>query len=210
MIALPLAFLALAFSDSPAPAQSQIPDELRVQCGDEGPGRNDDLIVQACTDLLRSGESDHEVRFFALSHRARAYVRLSDYPRALPDFREAVRLEASDHHLWNGLCWSLAVLGDSLVEARAACDLALRLHPGDPEILDSRGLISLKEGRFQDAWSDYDQAVQIEPRGLSWLYGRGIAATRLGRIEEGSVDLARAEAAYPRIRSMFESYGIAR
>jgi Flp pilus assembly protein TadD len=210
MFALPFALLALALTGLAMHEQRPVQDGQRVQCGDENTDRNDHLIVEACTALLRSGGSDHERRFFALSHRARAYARSSDYQRAVPDFREAVRLEAGDHRMWNGLCWSLAVRGDSLAEARAACDRGLRLHPDDPEILDSRGLVLLKEGWFQEAWNDYDRACRIEPRGISWLYGRGIAAIRLGRVDEGLADLELAETGYPGIRAMYERFGISR
>lgn len=210
MTALPLALLALALAGPATHGQSPVEDQQRVRCGDDNTDRNDNLVVEACTALLGPGGSDHKRRFFALSNRARAYARLRDYRRAVPDFREAVRLEAGDHKMWNGLCWSLAVSGESLAEARAACDLGLRLHPDDPEILDSRGLVFLKQGRFQEAWNDYDRAFRIEPRGISWLYGRGIAAIRLGRVDEGSADLALAEAGYPGIRAMYERFGIRR
>jgi Flp pilus assembly protein TadD len=210
MAAFSLALLGLALAGLATHEQSPVQDEQRAQCGNENTGRNDHIVAEACTALLRSAGSDHGQRFFALSHRARAYGRLSDYQRAVPDFRAAVRLKTGDYKMWNGLCWSLAVRGESLAEARAACDRGLRLHPGDPEILDSRGLVSLKEGRFQDAWNDYDRAFRIEPRGASWLYGRGVAAIRLGRASEGQADLQRAEAGYPGIRAMYESYGIDR
>src|SRR5205085_5955723 len=140
--------------------------------------------------------------------RARAYVRLSDDRHAMPDYRAAFRAGVTEPAVANGLCWTLAVLGESLDEARAACDTRLRIAPDDPETLDSRGLVYLKQGRFQDAWDDYDCAVRINPYGISWLYGRGIAALRLGRTEEGRRDIELAESGYPRIRAMYERYGI--
>lgn len=179
-----------------------------VRCTDERPDRDNGAVVAACTSLLETPATTAPVRFDALSHRARAYVRLGDYPNALPDFRQAVREAPHNWQMTNGLCWTLAVLGRDLDEARTACDASLRDQPGNPEALDSRGLVALKQGRFQDAWNDYDAALRIEPRGLSWLYGRGIAALRLGHDREGRADVAAAQAAYPAIAHMFESYGI--
>jgi Flp pilus assembly protein TadD len=202
---LSILFAYLAIGPSPIQPPQQREEE-RARCSDESAARDDNAVVAACTALLR--RADREDDALAISHRARAYVRLGDYARAVPDYRKAVQLQAGDYRMWNGLCWSLAVRGEDLVEGRAACDRGLQLHPDDPEILDSRGLLSLKQGRFQDAWNDYDRACSIEPRGLSWLYGRGISALRLGRVEEGAADLRRAETEYPRIRPMFESYGI--
>ena len=208
MLTISLLSLASVVAQPNPGEQTQAREEQRLRCSDESADRDNERVVASCTALLLSSGSDGEARFLALSHRARAYVRMSDYGRALPDFREAMRLEPNDYRMLNGFCWSLAVRGEDLVEARTACDAALRLHPDDPQILDSRGLVSLKQGRNQDAWTDYNRAVSIEPRGLSWLYGRGIAAIRLGRVEEGLRDIASAEAQYPPIKAMYESYEI--
>lgn len=200
---------ALAFA-GPLPAQVSAPlqDLDWARCVDEDPARRDDDVVVACSALLEGSRLVDTRRADAISHRARAYARLGDYRRAVPDFREALRIGVGDPQIANGLCWSLAVLGQSLDEARAACDASLRAAPGDPRTLDSRGLVALKQGRFQDAWDDYDSAVRTEPNGISWLYGRGIAALRLGRSDEGRVDLERAEAMYPAIAGLYEGYGI--
>lgn len=126
----------------------------------------------------------------------------------MPDYRAAFRAGVAQPSVANGLCWTLAVLGESLDEARGACDARLREAPDDAEALDSRGLVNLKQGRFQEAWDDYDSAVRINPQGVSWFYGRAIAALRLGRIEEGRRQIEMAEIGYPGIAAMFESYGI--
>ncbi|HEV2865347.1 MAG TPA: tetratricopeptide repeat protein [Allosphingosinicella sp.] len=206
MIAALLAVLALG-AEVQAPRPPATAEQL-VACTDESGRRDDSAIIAACTAVLEAGNTDETTRLNALSHRARAYDRLFDYRHALPDFREAARIAPRNPRLLNGLCWSLAVLGESLDEALAACNAALEDSPGNPAVLDSRGLVELKQGRFQEAWNDYNAAVQTEPRGLSWLYGRGIAAIRLGREAEGRADLAAAEAAYPSIAAMYERYGI--
>lgn len=200
---------ALAFAGSllaHSPARSQ--EDGWARCRDESSTRQDDMVVAACSALLETRGLARDGRGDALFHRARAYSRLGDYRRAAPDFRESVRLGGRDPQLLNGLCWSLGVLGESLDEARRACDASLRAAPGDPRTLDSRALVALKQRRFQDAWDDYDAAFRAEPRGMSWLYGRGIAALRLGRTAEGRADIARAEAMYPGIAGMYEGYGI--
>ena len=127
-----------------------------------------------------------------LYDRGGVYEQLHEDDRAMQDYRDGMRRVPGDPDLGNALCWILGIRGESLDEARSACDRSLSLRPDYTPTLDSRGLVGLKQRRFQDAWNDYDAAVRLRPRGPSWLYGRGIAALRLGRIEEGRADIARA------------------
>ena len=178
------------------------------RCLDNSPQRNDAVVVTACSALLeRRGLLGSQVNMIK-ALRARAYARQRDYRHAASDYRDAFRAGVWEPSVANGLCWSLAVIGESLDEARVACDARLREVPDDPETLDSRGLVSLKQGRFQDAWDDYNRAFRINPQGVSWLYGRGVAALRLGRSEEGRRDIELAEMGYPGIGAMYASYGI--
>jgi tetratricopeptide (TPR) repeat protein len=140
--------------------------------------------------------------------RGLAYAMLNENRQALQDFRAAVRGAPDEPQMANGLCWTLAALDESLDEARAACDAALRLRPDYTEALDSRGLVSLRQQRFQDAWSDYDAAVRLSATAASSRYGRGIAALRLGRTAEGRADLAAALAASPDLATIYAGYGI--
>jgi tetratricopeptide (TPR) repeat protein len=201
-----VALLALGWFAQAAPVQPADADMTR--CQDTSPGRDDNMVAAACSAVLERGtlHGIDVARVQAL--RARAYVRLRDNRHAAADYRAAYRAGVTEPAVANGLCWSLAVLGESLDEARAACDARLRIEPDDEEALDSRGLVNLKEGRFQDAWNDYDRAFALNPRGVSWLYGRGIAALRLGRAEEGRRDIELAEIGYPGIAAMYVSYGI--
>jgi tetratricopeptide (TPR) repeat protein len=145
---------------------------------------------------------------FSYYGRGLAYAMLNDNREALPDFRAAVRGAPDEPQMANGLCWTLAVLGENLDEARQACDSALRLRPDYAEALDSRGLLNLKQQRFQDAWRDYDAALRLSPNAANLRYGRGIAALRLGRTAEGQADIAASLAASPDLAVTYAGYGI--
>lgn len=140
--------------------------------------------------------------------RGRMYEGAHDYPHATEDFREALRRAPNDPEMGNALCWTLAIRSESLDEARAACDASLRARPNHAPTLDSRGMVGLKQGRFQDAWNDYDAAVRIDAGGPSWVYGRGIAALRLGRTAEGRADIARAEGLNPGVTQYYADFGV--
>lgn len=145
---------------------------------------------------------------FAYENRGFARARLNDRVRAAADYRAAARLEPGNAGIQNGVCWNMVVAGEDLAVARAACDAALRIAPGNAGYLDSRGLVGLKQGRFQEAWSDYDAALRAEDNNAHYRYGRGVAALRLGREAEGRADIAAATARDPAIAENYRSYGI--
>lgn len=143
-----------------------------------------------------------------LLERGGAYENLRNDAHALADYREGMRRVPQEPDLGNALCWLLAIRGESLDEARRACDRSLRIRPDHAPTLDSRALVGLKQHRFQDAWNDYDAAVRLQPRGPSWLYGRGIAALRLGRTAEGRTDIAAAQAMSHGIDQYYVELGV--
>jgi hypothetical protein len=56
-------------------------------------------------------------------------------------------------------------------------------------------LVGLRQGRWQHAWDDYNEAVTADAGMMGSLYGRGLAALGLGRTAEGEADIAKAQAA---------------
>ena len=73
---------------------------------------------------------------------------------------------------------------------------------------DSRGLVYLRQGRYQKAIADYDAALDLSPK-VAWsLYGRGIARQRLGLTAAGQADIAAATALAPKIAEEAASHGI--
>ncbi len=130
------------------------------------------------------------------------------FPGAIADADEAARLKPGESLYQNNRCWARAVAGIELDTARSACDRALQLKPGSDATLDSRGLVGLRQGRFQEAWNDYDAAVRLAPNVASYLYGRGLAALRLGRQAEGQADIVRAIGIDADVARTYAAYGL--
>lgn len=144
----------------------------------------------------------------ALSDRGFIYEHdLNDYDRAVADYDQAATLAPENGDYQNQRCWARAVAGRDLDVARSACDEGLRLKPEDGEIWDSRGMVDLKQSRFQDAWNDYNTATQKGAARASYFYGRGIAALRLGHTEDSQADIAHAQTLDPAIAQQYVSYG---
>lgn len=125
--------------------------------------------------------------------RSAAYEKLGDYVRSAVDLDRAAELEPENAGFHKDRCRGRSRLDQELDVARAACDVALRLNPGDADILDYRGFVSMKRKHWKAAWSDFDEAVRIDPETSSHYLGRGIAAEQLGRAAESQADIQRAK-----------------
>jgi tetratricopeptide (TPR) repeat protein len=129
--------------------------------------------------------------------------------RAEIDFlTEALARDPMNAELLNNRCWLRAVRGEALELALADCDAALRINPAYGAALDSRGLVRLKRGEYEDALADYEAALAVEPGRGHYLYGRGLARLRLGMTSEAEADLADAERAEPGVAQLYAGYGM--
>jgi tetratricopeptide (TPR) repeat protein len=122
------------------------------------------------------------------------------------DYDEAIRLRPTWEAVWNGRCWTRAIM-DELQAALADCNEALQLDP-NPATFDSRGLTYLKMGKWDSAIDDYSSPLRFDPKLVSSLYGRGLAKLRKGDIAGGNGDIAAAKEIEPNIVEDFARYGV--
>ncbi len=140
------------------------------------------------------------------------YLAAEAYPKALAQYdlwigahREDVRLGEA----LNGRCWARAQLDVDLSQALADCNGALKARPKSPEVLDSRGLVRLRQGDFAGAIADYDAALAASPK-IAWsLYGRGLAKLKTGQAAAGKADLAAAATLDPALPEKARKAGLA-
>jgi tetratricopeptide (TPR) repeat protein len=106
-------------------------------------------------------------------------------------------------------CWARALGGFDLDQALKDCEAALDARAKSAEVLDRRGTVHLRSGRYALAAADFDSALAAKPNGAWSLFGRGIARLQLGRSDDGQADLHAAERIRPGITARGRSYGIA-
>lgn len=144
----------------------------------------------------------------AYLNRASLHLVRRDYASAVADYSRVTEI-APEHHVgYAARCWARGLSGADLALARADCDAALRIRPGEAGVLASRGFVGLREGDFQAAWDDYDAAVRANPASANHRFGRGVAARRLGREEQAAQDFADAAELDPAIAETFALYGV--
>ena len=125
--------------------------------------------------------------------RAEARIRAGADADARADLQVLRETAHGDPLLINNLCWTEGVMGFDLEQALADCDAALAGLGESAAIIDSRAMVLLHLGRYEEARAGYDVALAAEPEQLASLYGRGLARLALGD-EGGREDIARARA----------------
>jgi len=142
---------------------------------------------------------------------ADAYARADRFDEALANFDLWIASHPKNEDLaapLGGRCWVRALAGRDLDKALADCNEALRLWPGEPQLLNSRGLVFLRLKQPDRAIADYNAALKVAPR-LAWsLYGRGVAEQSKGETTEGDADLAAALAIAPRLAEEARKNGV--
>lgn len=144
----------------------------------------------------------------ALLVRAQVYSALKRHEDQLGDLDKVLTLRPRSSEALNGRCWTRAELNRELDKALADCNAALKIIPNSPAFLDSRGLVHLRAGRWDDAIADYSGALEGAPKQPWSLYGRGIAKIRKGDRKGGKADIAAGKASWDGIEAAFDAYGI--
>jgi tetratricopeptide (TPR) repeat protein/predicted aspartyl protease len=139
------------------------------------------------------------------------YDRHDLWAQAIPHYDAWISAHSKNDRLWvalNERCWARAMLGKDLDKALDDCNAALKAGPRNSEVLDSRGLVYLRLGRYREAIADYDAALKLQPKEAWSLYGRGLAKQRLGMKAEGEADVAAALALSPGLEVRAKAIGL--
>lgn len=140
--------------------------------------------------------------------RADLYLETGRKAEALADLTAVKRENPKSAAAFNASCWGLATHNAELETALADCNTGLAQNPNAMQILDSRGMVKLRLGRFDEAIADYDAALAIAPELPASLYGRGVAKLRKGDKAGGEADLKAARAVWYKIDEEFTRYGV--
>ncbi len=139
------------------------------------------------------------------------YEQLKALPESIAQMDLWIKAHPDDHKRGSALnsrCWARALLGKQLDLALADCNTALRETSKSAAVLDSRGLVYLRQGNFDKAIDDYNAALAQHPK-LAWsLYGRGLAKLHKGLVAEANADIAAATGLNDKLPAEAKSYGI--
>jgi tetratricopeptide (TPR) repeat protein len=120
--------------------------------------------LDACTRLIASGAYAGSALVGIMLNRGNAYYDEQDYPRAIADYNEAVRIDPTYAFAFDnrGLAYERA--GD-LDRAVADYSEAIRLHPGDADAFSGRAAAYEAKGDLVRAAADRNSKLDLE-RGI--------------------------------------------
>lgn len=113
--------------------------------------------------------------------RGIAYERLKEWPKAEPNFREALKLFPNQPQVLNYLGYSWVDMNINLEEGLGMIKQAADLRPSDGYIIDSLGWAYYRLGRFDDAVRELERAVSLKPDDAVLNDHLGDAYWRAGR-----------------------------
>jgi tetratricopeptide (TPR) repeat protein len=142
------------------------------------------------------------------SYRAQFFINQSRYAEAVADADFQRYGAGAGNTFLNLRCRARAYGGIELDKARLACDQALWTQPDLPPLLEARGVVALKQKRYEAALGDFTRLCINQPQAARSWYGKALAESGLGRNAEAEADLGHAGRLNSNIAAIFASMGL--
>ena len=126
--------------------------------------------------------------------RALASFQGGDYGSAIQDFDHVTAIDPHSEPALQYRCLARAITGQALDQALTDCNAALALQPNSAKVLEIRGIVQYRLGRYDQAAADATAALTRKPGIARALYVRSLAERRLGQGGGADADLAAATA----------------
>jgi tetratricopeptide (TPR) repeat protein len=166
-----------------------LPSSVRGQerCGHPDP----EISISVCSAVIQSGRAKGRDLAIAHTERGVAYVALLDYDRALQDFGEAIRVDAT---FAKAFANRGAVYGAKQDFDRAIDDFTrvLALEPRSAHAFADRASMHRLNGQHDEAIRDYSEAIRLDPTFVDAILNRGITLAGTSRCAEAIADFTRA------------------
>jgi tetratricopeptide (TPR) repeat protein len=161
-------------------------------CAHDDPG----ISIPSCTKLLNGPLYPRSDRLDVLTLRARSYVSLGDFDRALADYEQAIVVDGGAFwiHANRGYVYFLA--GD-YKDALLSYDAAVALNPDDAALLVNRALL-LAAAPVEDlrdslqSLADAQRANELEPEQPAYIDALAVAFASNGEFDRAALEQQRA------------------
>jgi tetratricopeptide (TPR) repeat protein/predicted aspartyl protease len=146
---------------------------------------------------------------------AEFYGRINRMPAAIEQFSLWIQNHPDDSRMLAaraGRCLSSALQNQDLATAMSDCNSALRSadkkDQNYSELFVDRGLVHLRQGNYDKAIADFDDAFKMTPKNARALYARAVAESRKNEKKDSANDVESARQIAPEVAKSFERYGI--
>ncbi len=166
-----------------------LPSNARAQarCGDSDP----EVSISVCSAIITSGRAKGRELAAAHTERGVAYVALLDYDRAISDFGEAIRIDATFSKAFANRG---AVHGAKQDFDKAIDDFtqAIELGPRSAHAFADRAGMHRLTGQHDAAIRDYSEAIRIDPAFADAILNRAMTLAGTSRCADAVADFTRA------------------
>jgi tetratricopeptide (TPR) repeat protein/predicted aspartyl protease len=111
-----------------------------------------------------------------------------------------------------GRCLASALQNQDLAQGLSDCNKALRRadkhYPDYGLLYANRGMVYLRQGNYDKAITDFNDALKLSPKSARALYGRGVAESHKNLSNESAMDVAAARVIAPQLPASYQRYGI--
>ena len=144
------------------------------------------------------------------------YARLDNFPAATTQFDLWIDAHAEDARLVAALssrCLMRALGNQDLDKGVADCSKALRRvdkHDSkNAQLYANRGMVYVRQGNYDKAIADFNDALKLQPKDAQAFYGRGVAESHKNAAAAATADIAAAQAIESRLPERYQRFGIA-
>ncbi len=142
-------------------------------------------------------------------------ARLEKFPASIKQYGLWIDSHPDDSRLPGALgerCLASALQNQDLAQGLSDCNKALRRadkhYPDYGQLYADRGMVYLRQGNYDKAIADFNDALKLNPKSARALYGRGVAESRKNQTKESAVDVAAARLIAPQLPEHYQRYGI--
>jgi tetratricopeptide (TPR) repeat protein/predicted aspartyl protease len=146
---------------------------------------------------------------------AELYGRIDRMPAAIEQFSLWIQNHPDDSRMLAaraGRCLSSALQNQDLAAAMSDCNSALRSadkkDQNYSDLFVDRGLVHLRQGNYDKAIADFNDAFKMTPKNARALYARAVAESRKNDKKDSANDVEAAKQIAPEVAQSFEHYGI--
>jgi tetratricopeptide (TPR) repeat protein len=156
-------------------ASAQSRRENQKKCVSSDP----DTSIAGCTALIQAGRESTVSLVSAYSRRASAYMRKTDYDRAIQDYGDSIRLNPNDASAYSDRGNAYFYKGD-YDRAIQNHDDAIRLNPNYESAYTGRGAAYFVKGDRERAMLDFNEAIRLNPNQVIAYSSRGVVYIDMG------------------------------
>jgi len=117
------------------------------------------LFLAGCVSSQIDPEFNHSEALKARINLALAYLEQQDYPKAKENIDKAIAHDRNDYLPYSVLAYYYQQTGD-VANSQKAYQKALKLSQNRPDVLNNYGTFLCKQGQFQQAYQQFEQAVK--------------------------------------------------